>query len=415
MSPPDDGVPPPTDADAPGYTPPARNGNGAPPKLVTVPRVPTTEMVRAPDSGRELANAAVAAQAKAMVEARYLMAMKNPRDIDDARVRLLGACKRPGFAKAARYRKPVGQGIEGPSIRLAEEAARCLKNIAVDIAAIFDDERRRTVRVTATDLEANTTYSKDVTFEKTVERRNTNGAQVIGQRKGSSGQTVYIVVATDDDILNKENALVSKALRTNLLRLVPGDILEEAMAQVYATLRDETAKDPSAERKSVVDAFATLNVLPSALKDYLGHDVGTSSPAEIVDLREVYTTIRDGEATWNEVLEHRRKQREEDEPTAPEAPAAPAAPSAPKAPQDLSAVAAANKAKREQAQAPGAPTTVSAPTAAPAHEPHQQELRAPRVVKDGQEAARVATQLSRDQAVDEDKGDDPMTDTRRRK
>jgi hypothetical protein len=362
------------------------NGNGTAPQIV---KVPSTELA-ARGVGHELATAAVAAQARALVEARYVMAVQRPRDIDLVRVKLLNACKRPTFANAARYLKPVGKGIEGPSIRLAEEAARCMGNIAVDIFAIYDDERRRVIRVTATDLESNVPYSKDVTFEKTVERNSVqDGQAVIAQRIGSRGQRVFVVLATDDDILNKENALVSKALRTNLLRLVPGDILEEAMAQVYATLKDRAAKDPGAERKEVIDAFAHLNVMPDMLKEYLGHDIGTASPAEIVDLRSVYATIRDGEANWNEVMDHRRKERSaaDTPPAAPPADAAkaPAAAPAAQAPQPSSAaaapppqptaaraaakkgqanlgdVAAASRARRENAQAgePG-PDPISA-------------------------------------------------------
>lgn len=283
----------------------ANGNNTVTPEIV---KVPETRAV-APRQQHELATAAVAAQAKAMVEARYIVALQRPRDIDAARVKLLAACKRPRFAEAARYVKPVGRGIEGPSIRLAEEAARCMTNIDVQIPTIYDDERRRVIRVSATDLEANITYDKDVTVEKTVERNSTkDGQQVVGQRIGSRGQTVYIVLASDDEILNKENALTSKALRACLLRLVPGDILEEAMDQVYATLADRNAKDPGAERKRIIDGFAALNILPDRLKEYLGHDLDVTTPAELLDLRGIYTAMRDGEATWAEVMEVKRKK-----------------------------------------------------------------------------------------------------------
>ena len=65
---------------------------------------------------------ALAAQAKAAVEARYIMAMQRPRDWDQVRLSLLKECDRTNFAEVAIYRKPVGQGIEGPSIRFAEAA-----------------------------------------------------------------------------------------------------------------------------------------------------------------------------------------------------------------------------------------------------------------------------------------------------
>lgn len=299
------------------------NGNHPEPKSISVPQANTGEIVRQEFGAQqvarsgETATSASAAQARALVEARYVMAIQRPRDFDTARVRLLKACQRTRFAEVARYVKPVGKGIEGPSIRLAEEAARCMGNIAVDIMTIYDDERRRVVRVSATDLEINLPYSKDVTVEKTVERNSVrDGQTMISQRVGSRGQTVYTVLASDDEILNKENALTSKALRANLLRLVPGDLLEEALDEVYRTLNSEAERDPGAERKKVMDAFASLNVMPNHLKEYLGHDLDITTPAELIEMRSVYTAIKDGEATWAEVADARRKER------APTAPAA---------------------------------------------------------------------------------------------
>src|SRR5882672_918375 len=107
----------------------------------------------------------LAAQAKATIEARYLVAMKKPRDLDTVRERLLKECKRPGFAKVARYNKPIGKGVQGPSIRFAEAAIRCMTNISVDSAAIYDDPEKRIIRVTVVDFESNVPWSQDITVQ----------------------------------------------------------------------------------------------------------------------------------------------------------------------------------------------------------------------------------------------------------
>lgn len=260
----------------------------------------------------ETSSTAAAAQARARVEARYVMAYRSPRDVDQARTRLLKACDRPAFAAAAIYHKPIGRGVEGPSIRLAEEAMRAMTNIDATVVSIFDDATRRILRVSVTDLEANLSFDKDVTIEKTVERRNpAKGANVIGQRINSTGEAVYIVAATDDELLNKENALVSKALRTNGLRVVPSDIIEEAMARARKTMADGARKDPDAARKKVLDAFASLGVQAPALKTYVGHDMTALTPDEHRELQALYTAIRDGETTWQEAAAYRAEQRGE--------------------------------------------------------------------------------------------------------
>jgi hypothetical protein len=260
----------------------------------------------------ETASTAVAAQATASVQARYVLAMKNPRDLDEVRVRLLKECKRPRFAEVARYLKPVGQGVTGPSIRFAEAALRCMGNVMPEVATVYDDTKKRIVRVTVTDLEANLTYSQDVVVEKTVERSKLRGGQQpIAVRTNSNGYKTFIVEATEDDLLNKQAALVSKALRTLALRVLPGDILDECMDQVIATQEARDKADPDAARKRLVDAFVQIGVKPSDIKTYLGHDLAASSPAEISELRAVYAAIRDGEGTWADAVATKLKAKQD--------------------------------------------------------------------------------------------------------
>lgn len=254
----------------------------------------------------ETASAAAAAQAKALVEARFVIAYRNPRDLDTVREKMLKECRRPSFAKVARYLKPIGKGIAGPSIRFAEMALRCMSNVSIDTPTTFDDREKRVMRVTATDLEANVTFSADITIEKTIERRNPKaGDVVIRTRTNSKGEPVSIIEATEDDILNKQNALVSKAVRTLGLRLVPGDMVDECQDVILQTMANEDARDPDAAKRTVFDAFAALGIGAAELKEYLGHEGKVLSPAELAELRGLYSAIRDGEANWPAALENK--------------------------------------------------------------------------------------------------------------
>ncbi|OQA34773.1 MAG: hypothetical protein BWY56_01837 [Acidobacteria bacterium ADurb.Bin340] len=260
----------------------------------------------------ETATAALAAQAKAMIEARFIMAMQRPRDLDMVRQRLLKECQRPTFAEVARYRKPIGKGVEGPSIRFAEAAIRCMTNIVVETLTVFDDREKRIVRVSVTDLEANVPYSKDVTIPKAVERRKPKpGDVVLRQRVNSHGEPVFLIEATDDEILNQENALISKAVRTLGLRLVPGDLIDEAMDAVMETLRNRDAQDPDAAKRKLFDAFAGVGVTVDQIKEYLGHKGDVLNPKELADLRGLFSALRDGETTWREIMEARLPEADE--------------------------------------------------------------------------------------------------------
>ena len=259
----------------------------------------------------ETTSTAVAAQAKAMVEARYVMAMQRPRNWDQVRQDLLAECRRPSFAhnKSAYYRKPIGNGVEGLGIRFVEVALRCMKNVLVETSMIFEDESKEIHRVSVTDLESNVTYPLDVRVSKTVERaKPMDDGSYISVRKNSYGKLTYTVPANDDDLLNKRAAQISKAIRTLGLRIVPGDLQDEAEEIIKAVRNDEAARDPDRARKKMVDAFGTLGITATDLVDYLGHPLDKCSPQEMTDMYALFGAIKDGEATWKSVVENKAEQ-----------------------------------------------------------------------------------------------------------
>lgn len=261
--------------------------------------------------GVESNSSAIAAQSKAMVESRYVMAMRNPRNWDAVRQDLIKECRRPSFAnnKSAYYIKPIGAGVEGLGIRFVEVALRCMKNVLVETTMIFEDGIKEVHRVSVTDLEANITYPLDVRVSKTIERSKPNGdGTFLSVRKNSWGKDVFTILGTDDDLLNKRGALISKAIRTIGLRIIPGDLCDEAEGIIKAIRLDEAAKDPDSERRKVVDAFSAIGVTATDLIEYLGHDLGKCSPTQIVTLRGLYGAIKDGEATWASVMANKAEQ-----------------------------------------------------------------------------------------------------------
>lgn len=292
---------------------------------------------------------ALSAQAEAEVKARWAIAQRNPRNLDGVRVALLRECDRPGFADVAKYAKPVGGGekVVGPSIRFVEAALRCMGNVIASTTLVAEDARTRRLQVMVTDLETNVSWPRQITIEKTVERSNANGRTVLSERLNSSGRKSYLVAATEDELANKEAAAVSKAIRTAGLRVIPGDLIEEAMRRVDEVRTKAVRADPAGERKRLVDGFASVGVAPEQLVEYLGHGLDFCQPAELVELRDVYAAIRDGETTWRSVMAERA------EPTT--APAAPAAPTPPPDAWTASGAAAVGDARGAAAPKPTPP------------------------------------------------------------
>lgn len=256
----------------------------------------------------EMAIAAMAAKAKAEVEAKFVIAFNRPRKLMESRSAILDACKREKFAEVARYKKPVGskqvngrweqQFVEGFSIRFAEVAIQAMKNISVETSIIYEDDDKRTVHVSVTDLESNLSYGEDITISKTVERKKLkDGQEKLGERLNSYGDKVYLVAATDDEVANKVAAQRSKVIRNSGLRLIPQDFLEEAVDAIMLTL-EKGGSDPKAEVKKIVDGFNKIGVPAGELEKYLGHSLDTVSKKELNDLRAVWSTISDGESSW---------------------------------------------------------------------------------------------------------------------
>lgn len=284
---------------------------------------------------------AIAAQERAMVEARYIMAMRCPRDFDDVRALILKECKRPGFAEVATYARPVGSVkdedtgewreafAEGLSIRFAEVALRRMGNMACTARTIHDDPAVRMVQVTALDYESGGSWETVITVTKTAEQRKLKkGQRPLGERVNSYGDRVFIVEANEQRFAAKLGAEISKASRTAILRLVPGEIQDEAFEmckKIQAEIEAKTAKDPAATKKRMLDGFSDVGVRPSEIAQWLGHPVEQGTREEFLELSRILSALRERELVWSDVLAERVEARTAAKPkTASTAPAGPA-------------------------------------------------------------------------------------------
>lgn len=243
---------------------------------------------------------AAAETAKQKIQAAYIMARANPRNVLQARQNILNACKRPRFAENAEYSRPQGNTkITGPTIRLAEHCLREWGNIDSDIAVVYDDVKIRRIKIVLTDLQTGSAFSKEVSISKTVERKNSQGRIVISERLNSYNEVVYVVQATDDELATKEAAMISKAIRNEGLRLIPSDIIEEALEIAAATRKSAINTDPTAHAEKMVESFAGIGVKVNQLEEYMKCAIDECSPLQIDELKQMYKSIKDGTTTWH--------------------------------------------------------------------------------------------------------------------
>ena len=264
-----------------------------------------TALTEAPAPLERTVAIAAAVHARASVEARYLMAMQRPRNWLDVAQRLNAAMRRPGVAAVAEYSVPRGdRKIVGPSIRFAEEALRAAGNVYTEVVVVDDTDTHRTMRVTMTDLESNWSIARDVQVAKTLERSTAKEKDtVLGQRLNSEGRLVYIIAATEEELLFKQNSLISRVVRTDGLRLLPSDLKDDALAVAAEVRRDRDAKDPAGNAKVMASKFYALGVTVAELEKHLGKPLTAVQPVDVEMLRALYTGLHDGEFTWDELRE----------------------------------------------------------------------------------------------------------------
>jgi hypothetical protein len=244
----------------------------------------------------ELAPSYGAAAIEAEIQSSIMVALRFPRNEDQAFAKLMRACSRTSFAEDAAYSFPRGgQTVSGPSVNLAREAARVWGNIRYGVDIVRDDETSRQIRGWAWDLETNTKTSAEDDFQKLVYRKEKKKDNRVVQPAGW-----YPPDERDLRELTNRRAAILK--RNCILELLPKDLIEDALDQSASTLRKGAEQDPEAARKKIILAFGELNVTPAMLDLYLTHPLTEASPAEIADLRKIYKSISDGNSKWAEYV-----------------------------------------------------------------------------------------------------------------
>lgn len=233
----------------------------------------------------ELSQSSAQASAQHEMQAAVLMAKKFPRNEDASYQSLMRACKRTTFAEKSAYKFPRGgSNVTGPSIYLAREAARAWGNIRYGFDILTDDETDRVIRGWAWDIQTNAKVQADDSFKKLI------------FRKGKGW-----IEPDERDLRELTNRRAALLIRGCILQLIPSDIIEDAMNRSSETLRAGVNQNNIGEqRKKVIEAFDSIGVSVKALETYLGHELSACSPQEIVDLRGIYASIKDGQSSWKD-------------------------------------------------------------------------------------------------------------------
>ena len=215
------------------------------------------------------------------IQAMVFMAKQFPRNQIQAADRILNACTRQTLADSAVYSYPRGgQNVEGPSIRLAEVLAQNWGNLDFGIRELSQENGVSTVEAYAWDLETNVRQAK--VFQVAHKRMAKGGTKTL-----TDPRDIYEMVANQG----------SRRLRACILSIIPGDIVEAALAQCSITQAASVGATPEEIKETILKLTATMEkfgITAENIQDRYQCRLEAIRPAQIVELRKIYTSLKDG-------------------------------------------------------------------------------------------------------------------------
>ena len=296
---------------------------------------------------------ALAQAERAIIEAHVLVARQFPRHLPAVRARINKELRRPSVAERAMYALPRGEKpvcsacgadwkgdrhncppgtkgadekskvwvanlVEGESIKMANMMQASMGNITSGSRVVADDDDSRTVRVYAKDWESMSGVDDEIVIRKVVERKEVTlrfgkdrgkkvppDRELLGPpRKNSKGELVYLCRATEDEIRERQAALVSKSRRQCILALVPEDIREDARKLAKAVAKSSIAANRQATIQSLKVGYGRLGVDEVMLSEYIDRAIEDASADQLELLGGLLVALTDKESgtTWESVM-----------------------------------------------------------------------------------------------------------------
>lgn len=184
------------------------------------------------------------------------------------------------MAEKAFYSFPRGgQTVEGPTIRFAEELARCWGNIDYGIKELSQDDGKSEMQAYAWDLETNAQSVQNFT----------------NPHQREQGKKMVTLTSQRDIYENNAN-MATRRLRSRILAILPAWFVEDAITECKRTLsgRNDT---PLIDRvKKMVVQFAKLGVTQEQIERRLKRKVDTMTADDFTEYVGIYNAIKGGES-----------------------------------------------------------------------------------------------------------------------
>lgn len=238
---------------------------------------------------------AMSARETAQIQAMMVVAKRFPRNEKMVIDRILNDCQRPGLAEKALYSYARGGSeITGPSIHLAKAIAKRWGNMTSGIVELEQRNGESVCEAFALDLESN--YKESKTFTVPHVRSTKRGSYRL-----EDPRDIYELVANNG----------SRRERACILSVIPGDIVETAVEQCVNTMRAQADTSPE-NVKRMCDLFSKeFNVSKEQIEKRIQRRIDSITPAQMVGLRNIYNSLKDGMSSPSEWFEPEVEEKAE--------------------------------------------------------------------------------------------------------
>lgn len=229
------------------------------------------------------AGAVTIESSKAIAEAqgKLIIAKNFPRDEHLAYAKAIEACKRKSLAEKAIYSYPrSGSTISGPSIRLAEELARCWGNVDFGIKELSQKDGESEMSAYCWDMETNTMSSQTFVV-----------AHVRDTKKGQ------VRLTEQRDIYENNANMAGRRLRARILAILPPDLVEAAVLECKKTLAGNNDTPISDRINKMVVAFNKFGVKIDVIEKRLGRKIDTMTTEDISEYIGIFNSLKDGNSS----------------------------------------------------------------------------------------------------------------------
>ena len=228
-----------------------------------------------------------ASRAIAEAQGKLVIAKRFPRDEVGAYAKAMEACQRPTMAAKAFYSFPRGgQTVEGPTIRFAEELARCWGNIDYGIKELSQDDGKSEMQAYAWDLETNAQSVQNFT----------------NPHQREQGKKMVSLTSQRDIYENNAN-MATRRLRSRILAILPSWFVEDAIEECKRTIAGGNDTPLIDRVKKMVVAFAKIGVTQEQIEKRLKKKIDTMNADDFVEYTGIYNAIKQGESKIAEWFE----------------------------------------------------------------------------------------------------------------